>query len=70
MLELRDRSMARHHVKHGSTLEEHTLQPRGLIVGESISIQNRDGNHKFRWDKTGIVVVEAGSHHDYTIRVD
>ena len=68
-LELRERALARGHVRRGLTLAEHTRQPRGLEVGETVSVQNQEGNHKLRWDKTG-TVVERGHFNDYTVRVD
>ena len=49
--------------------KEHALPLSPLAVGQRVLIQNQHGNDPLRWDRSG-VVVEAGTHDSYSVRLD
>ena len=49
--------------------DEHKKPLAPLSVGDSVSVQNRKGNHPLRWDKTGRVV-ERLENKQYLIKYD
>ena len=49
--------------------DEHKRPLTQLSVGDSVQIQNREGNHPLRWDRTRNVV-ERLEHRQYLVRND
>eukprot|EP00112_Aurelia_sp_Birch-Aquarium-sp1_P001604 Seg1173.18 transcript_id=Seg1173.18/GoldUCD/mRNA.D3Y31 product="putative protein K02A2.6" protein_id=Seg1173.18/GoldUCD/D3Y31 len=67
--ELREKAMAKRHVRNAEHYNTHTRPLQPLLVGDSVLIQNQMGNHPKRWEKTGRVV-EALDNRQYRIKVD
>ena len=49
--------------------DEHEQQLASLSVGDSIQVQNREGNHPLRWDKTR-QIVERLEYGQYLVKYD
>ena len=56
-------------IKAREKYDEHKRPVAPLSVGESVSVQNREGNHPLRWDKTG-KVVERLENKQYLVKYD
>ena len=67
--EQRERALAKRHEARGRQLEEHTRPLQSLSVGTTVQIQNQKGQHKNKWDVSG-VVVEVLAHDAYLVKVD
>ena len=67
--ELRERAMAKRHVRNAAHYNTHTRTLPALQVGDSVLIQNQTGHHPKRWDKTGKIVETLGNR-QYQIKVD
>ena len=50
-------------------LEAHSRPLRPLLVGERVFLQNQQGPHPTKWDRSG-VIVESLSHDQYPVKVD
>ena len=50
-------------------LEAHSRPLRPLLVGERVFLQNQQGPHPTKWDRSG-VIVESLSHDQYRVKVD
>ncbi len=51
------------------SLKAHTRPLCSLALGEKVFIQNQQGNHPTKWDRSG-TVVELLNHDQYRIKVD
>ena len=51
------------------TLKEHSLPLRPLSTGEQVFLQNQQGTHPNKWDRSG-TVVEKKEHDQYVVKVD
>ena len=67
--ELREKAMAKRHLRAAEYHDQHTRSLPPLSVGDSVLIQNQNGNQPTRWEKTGHIV-ETLPHRQYTIKVD
>ena len=67
--ELREKAMAKRHLWATEYHDQHTRSLPPLSVGDSVLIQNQNGNQPTRWEKTGHIV-ETLPHRQYTIKVD
>ena len=51
------------------SLQAHSHSLRPLALGEAVFIQNQQGNHPTKWDRSGIVVESLGND-QYRVKVD
>ena len=65
----REKALAKRAISNMEKLDRNCRVLPKLAVGDSVLVQNQVGNHPSKWDITG-VVVEAGEHDQYIIRVD
>ena len=65
----REIASAKKHLRSAEYYNEHKRPLTPLIVGDSVSIQNRSGTHPLRWDRTGIVV-ERLENRQYLAKTD
>ena len=68
-MEKREVALARRHARHEQILSEQNKTLPPLKVSDVASIQNQQGPHPMKWDKSGTVVVVMG-YDQYKIRVD
>ena len=68
-LERREEALSRRHVKDHERWSEHTKRLPPLKVGDNVFIQNQEGNHPRRWEKSGLVV-EVKQHNQYVVKND
>lgn len=45
------------HMRDGERWSEYTKRRMPLAVGDHVRIQNQDGPHPLKWDKTGFITV-------------
>ena len=69
LLEYREKALAQRHCREHEKWSEHTHLLTPLRVGDNVYIQNLVGNHKKKWERTG-VVVEVKQFHQYVVKVD
>ena len=67
--EMREKALARRHLKQGEVWSEHTKELQPLKVGAVVQIQNQAGPRSKKWEKSG-VVTEVLQHQQYNVRVD
>jgi hypothetical protein len=67
--EMREKALARRHLRKEESLEIATRSLAPLTVGQLVMVQNQTGQHKLKWDKSG-VVCEVLLHDQYMIRMD
>ena len=65
----REAALQKRHAKIIETYNSHTKELEPLNIRDHVAVQNQNGNHPNRWDKTG-VVVERLPHRQYKIRMD
>ena len=65
----REEKMRQSQEREKAKWSEHAKKQLPLKVGHIVSIQNLEGNHPLKWDRTGIVV-EVKQHDQYNVRVD
>ena len=65
----RERTMKQSQEREKAKWSEHAKKQLPLKVGHIVSIQNLEGNHPLKWDRTGIVI-EVKQHDQYNVRVD
>ena len=51
------------------SLKEHSKSLRPLVIGERVFLQNQQGTHPTKWDRSG-VVMEAPGKDQYRVKVD
>ena len=69
ILEGRELGASRKLAKSKERYDEHASPLAALSVGDSVSIQNREGNKPLRWDRTG-QVVERMENRQYMVKCD
>ena len=67
--ELREKAMAKHHLRAAEYYDHHTQSLPPLSIGDSVLIQNQSGNHPTRWEKSGRVI-EVLPNRQYHVKVD
>ena len=65
----RERAMRKRHVKSIETYDERTKELPELQEEECVAVQNQDGNHPNRWDRTG-KIVEKLPYRQYKVKMD
>jgi hypothetical protein len=65
----RESALQKRHVKTIETYNTHTKTLPELYEREHVAVQNQNGTHPTRWDKTG-TVVECLPHRQYKIKMD
>ena len=65
----REMASAKKRLEAAEYYNDHKRPLKPLIVGDSVSIQNRSGSHPLRWDRTGIIV-ERLENKQYLVRTD
>ena len=65
----RERALRNRHVKAMETYNEHTTELPDLHENDYVAIQNGNGSHPKRWDRTGRVM-EALPFRQYRVKVD
>ena len=69
ILEGRELGASRKLAKSKEKYDEHASPLAALSVGDSVSIQNREGNKPLRWDRTG-QVVERMENRQFMVKCD
>ena len=67
--EMRERAMAKRHMRQEQFYNPHCRPLRELQVGDFVQMQDQEGHYPRRWTKTGRVVETCGNR-QYRIRVD
>ena len=63
------RAMRKRHLKGVENYNQHSKELPELNENECVAVQNQDGNHPNRWDRTG-KVIEKLPHRQYRVKMD
>ena len=65
----REKAMRKRHLKGIETYNEHSKDLQELHENDHVAVQNQDGNHPNRWDRTG-KIVEKLPYRQYRVKMD
>ena len=65
----RERALRNRHVRAMETYNEHSTELAELLEGDYVAIQNGNGSHPKRWDRTGRIM-QALPFRQYRVKVD
>ena len=68
-MEQRETALAKRHVRRGTELRRHTKEQAKLNVGDTVLVQNQDGNKPLRWDRTG-TIIQSKEYDQYEVKMD
>ena len=68
-MEQRETALAKRHVRRETELQRHTKAQAKLSVGDTVLVQNQEGNKPLRWDRTG-TITQSKEYDQYEVKMD